>query len=632
MPIKVYYKNKEDEPCTIRPTPFVSVSENILKNKEGNFGVTYSITLTGTLLAKFGTPYASDPANPISDPLFLAFDNQTVASHVGNTIGPYKSFDKVALSSNSYYKPVKQKITGTAPNSSNILVDKSAAALLSKQRALRALFAEDGQKVEISDILDNAGATVICFPRVVSVDFTEGNYVNKCEYTIVLEADFLVRGNFTSDSELAGAYVDYADTFVNHDPNFALKKETTTLQELLDSKYTAFIEDYTESWNLEADDAQAETDVNHRTYRISHSLTATGKRTGHAPATAPSMENVYVDPEKDSAGLPTSQTVSPAWVQAKKFCLTKINNGNPSGTYPNFYGQLGSGTLDLIDSYQGYNHVRTESVDVTAGTYSITENWLLASGTSYENFSMSTSTSNTDPFINVNIDGNIKGLNNLPPFYGKGAHPSGSQGDPKLNSISGAFVHAMDKYNLLTNSGQFGLTSDLYKRANNLVAVPLNSQPTSINLQTNPINGEISYSLGFNNRPTNIISGVIAESIQVNDTYPGDIFAVLPVLGRATGPILQYVGGRTEYKRDVSINLTMDYTKIPYGKERNPLLLKKPSVVNPTANQLAQLVNELSPAGEPGVRKYFISPPTESWSPKEGSYSFNISWTYELDR
>ena len=34
MPIKVYYKNKETEPCTIRPTPFVSVSENILKNKE----------------------------------------------------------------------------------------------------------------------------------------------------------------------------------------------------------------------------------------------------------------------------------------------------------------------------------------------------------------------------------------------------------------------------------------------------------------------------------------------------------------------------------------------------------------------------------------------------------------------
>lgn len=76
----------------------------------------------------------------------------------------------------------------------------------------------------------------------------------------------------------------------------------------------------------------------------------------------------------------------------------------------------------------------------------------------------------------------------------------------------------------------------------------------------------------------------------------------------------------------------MDYTKIPYGSERDTLLLKKPSVVEPTATQIADLLKELSPQGEPGIRKYFISPPSESWNPKEGTYSFNISFTYELDR
>ena len=164
------------------------------------------------------------------------------------------------------------------------------------------------------------------------------------------------------------------------------------------------------------------------------------------------------------------------------------------------------------------------------------------------------------------------------------------------------------------------------------MAVQLNSQPTSVSLGTNEFTGEISYSLAFNNRPTNIVSGVIAESIQVNDTYPGDVFAVIPVLGRETGPVLQYIGGRTEYKRDVSINLTMDYTKVPYGSGRNTLLLKKPSLVEPTATQIADLLKELSPQGEFGVRKYFISPPSESWSPKEGTYSFNVSFTYELDK
>ena len=128
------------------------------------------------------------------------------------------------------------------------------------------------------------------------------------------------------------------------------------------------------------------------------------------------------------------------------------------------------------------------------------------------------------------------------------------------------------------------------------------------------------------------MSGVIAESISVNDTYPGDIFAVIPVLGRATGPVLQYIGGRSEYRRDISLNLTMDYTKIPYGSGYNTLLLKKPSLVEPTASQIANLLNELSPKNEFGIRKYFASPASESWNPKEGTYSFNISFTYELDR
>ena len=76
----------------------------------------------------------------------------------------------------------------------------------------------------------------------------------------------------------------------------------------------------------------------------------------------------------------------------------------------------------------------------------------------------------------------------------------------------------------------------------------------------------------------------------------------------------------------------MDYTKIPYGDQRSSLLMKKPSLVEPTASQIAELLGELSPQGEPGVRKYFISPPSESWNPKDGTYSFNVSWTYELDR
>ena len=600
MPIKVHYKNDPTQICSIRPTPFIQISEAVLKNKQGTFGATYTITLTGTLLPEHGTPYA---LNSATDQPFGFFTGYSPTDIGYNFIGPYGQFDNVPLSVRD--KPPRQQII-EGSNPTIIQNTKPASAIVSKQRALRALFAQDGQRVELSDVLDNAGATVVCYPRTVSVDFTEGPYLTKSEFTIVLEADYLLRGNFDDDQLL----VDLEGTFANSGVD--IRSTATTIQTLLDDQDTAFIETYSEDWSLEADEAGGESPDNPITYRITHNLNATGK-TVYGP------DGLDYNFNQD----PSNTINRPAWEQAKNFVQKKLSYGGSGIPYPNVVGQIGSGTVNLVDSYGGYNHVRTEQIGVTEGTYSVSESWVLSSGTANETFSMTTATSNTDPFVSVNIDGNIKGLRNISPS---------DFGDPSLNAANGAYANALKKYNQISNSGQFGLTSDAYKRANNLVAVSLNSQPVSISLGTNQYNGEITYSLAFNNRPTNIISGVIAESIQVNDTYPGDVFAIIPVIGRATGPVLQYIGGRTEYKRDVSINLTMDYTKIPYGDKRNTLILKKPSLVEPTASQIAELLGELSPKGEPGVRKYFISPPSESWNPKEGTYSFNISWTYELDR
>jgi len=584
MPIKVHYRNDENQVCTIRPTPLVQISESVLKNKEGTFGITYTITLTGSLLPNEGTPYALNPAD---NDLFEFFNP---AIQTTPRVGPYSQFDLVPTSTRK--RPPKQK------------VPKPEAAIFSKQRALRALFAQDGQKMEITDILDDTGATIVCYPRTVSVDFTEGQYLTKCDYTITLEADYLLRGVYQDDQLL----VDYEGTFANS----GLRGTNITISNLLDSNDTAFIETYSEDWGIEADDQAGESVENPITYRISHSLSATGK-TVYGPDGVNYNYNIS----------PTGRMNIPAWEQAKRFVQKRLSAGGSGISYPNILGQIGSGTINLANSYGGYNHIRTEQINVTDGTYSVSENWVLSSGTSTETYNMSVSTSNSDPFVNVQIDGNIKGLRSITPD---------KLGDALINSVSGAYTNALKKYNQISNSGKFGLTSDIYKRANNLVAAELNSQPVSVSLAINQYIGEITYSLNFNNRPTNIISGVIAESITVNDTYPGDVFAMIPVIGRATGPVLQYIGGRTEYKRDISINLTMDYTKVPYGDKRNSLLLKKPSVVEPTASQIASLINELSPKNEPGIRKYFVSPPSESWNPKEGTYSFNISWTYELDR
>ena len=574
--LKIRYHNDPLQDCVIRPTPFVSISTNILKNKVGRFGITYTITLTGTLLPDEGTPYALNPAT--NEPFgFLA--GQAVAHiPVGATFhGPYKAFDSIAFSARK--TPPRQQVE-----------NKFAAAILSKQKVLRALFARDGQRVEFTDVKDETQAMLHCNPRVISVDFSEGSFVSKAEYTIVLEADALYHGD-------TNPYISEAGTAVGS----GLTTFDRTLSNLLAATGTAFIEEYSEDWGIEVDEAAGESIDLPRSYSISHNLNATGK----------------------TFFSPSGTIDKPAWQQARDFIQLKISS-QPSGDYPNVAGIVGSGALELIDVYKGFNHVRTENINETAGSYGITERWLLAAGSATENYSMTTATSSDNPFINVSINGTIKGLSLVP--------ASGWPADPDEMDASGAYGNALRKYNLISNSGRFGLPSDVYKRANNLVAVQLNSQPLSISLGTNQFNGEITYALSFDNRPTNIITGALAESFSVNDTYPGDVFAVIPVLGRATGPIIQYIGGRTEYRRDVSLNLTMDYTRIPYGSGRETLLLKKPSLVEPTATEIANLIRELSPQGEFGIRKYFVSPPSESWDPKAGTYSFNVSFTYELDR
>lgn len=560
MPVRVFHNGNA---CTIRPTPLVSISQSLQKNGAGEaFGSIYTITLTGTIIADQGSPYAIKQDGSRYD--FFGTPP--------NSIGPYGAFDN--NTSHFSGRPPQQKISTI----------EASDAIFSKQRALRALFAQDGRKLEISDFNDNE-PTIICYPRLVGdIQFEEGIYVDICKYTITLEADVLLNKDLIVDEE---------GTLVSTDNGIQIL--TNAKEDALIASGAAFINDYSEEWTLEADDALGESLETPRSYRISHSINATGKT------------------HYNASGL-----MEPAWVQAKRFVQRRL--ANSVNDYPNIMGKIGSGTINLISAYGGFNHIRTEQISESNGTYSVTENWLLASGNSYENYSMSINSSIDTAFVSVSIDGNIKGLTAISPS-GFGVGVSGS-----------AFNNALNKYYKISNSGHFGLTSDIYKRANNVVEVQLNSQPKSVAIGLNEFMGEITYNLQFDNRPTNIISGVLTENIQVNDTYPGDVFAIIPVIGRKTGPVLQYIGGRTEYKRDLQISLLMDYTRIPYGNSRSTLLMQKPSVSEPTASQLANLINELSPANEPGVRKYFINPPQENWNPKTGEYNFSLSWVYELDK
>ena len=574
--IIVHYKNSQ--PCVIRPTPLVSISQTPIKTKLGTFGSTYNITLNGAIIAYDGSPF---------------YDTTT-----GN--GPSGVFTSTQIN----YQPDGSE---NRPASEEVSIGNRLDSIFAKQHALRELFALDGQKIEIKSI-NGSGTPIVCYPSVDSITFDEGQYTDIARYTINLTANTLQdkQGNVLSDGRPLLPSGNYSSTDEYGNP---IRQTESDMMDF----YGGFVEDFNDTWAVEVDEGFGQEYTGGiftpRAYRVTRNMTATGRV-------------MFLDGTRHEA-----------WSQAQKFLKKYVlGDGDQEGltSYPAYDEKniFASGFLNL-ENYRGYNHLRTENIDKSAGSYSISDTWLLASGDSaIENFNMSISAGIDDPFVRVSIDGNIRGLSSLP--------ASGYTSDTSLINFSQAdgktpFQRARDKYLSLSNSGQYGVGCDIYKRANNMTEQVLNSQPATISLGSNELTGELTYNLEFNNRPANIFTGVLSETIDISDTAPGDVFAVIPVLGRSTGPILQYIGGRTEYQRSVSVSMTLDHTDIGYGDQRQDLILRKPSINEPLRTELKNVITQTSPANEPGVRKYFVTAPQESWNPKTGNYSLTVSWTYELD-
>jgi hypothetical protein len=560
MPVHVTHKITGDT-CALIPAPFVNISRDPIKTGDGQvIGVNFSITLKGTLLDSKGSPVARKNNTDLFD-----FEDPTPPL-LG---GPYGEF-------------YMGSTWGTGSQTLGQLVpfDKKMKALLRKQEAIRSLFSQDGQTIEIVPV--DGDHPLKLNPRVLSIEFSEGNWVERCEYTIQLEADNLYAEGFTNkrddDSDPAEAHILGSGNYVSA---------------------------FTEDWSIENNE-QAESNTIPNTYRMTHNINATGKR------------------HYDSDG----NLVAEAWQQARD--IVQLYLGSATATlstdYPSFPPFIGSGSLCLSDSYGGFNQSRTERIDEANGSYGVVETWVLSSGNALETYNTTIRTGSQDPFITVSIDGNITGLNTV------SACDRGAFATTPLPT-STAYQNAELKYQELTASGLFGINSPVFKRANSSVGVDINSGPMTVSVASNESQGTIAYNLEFNNRPINCVTGAISESITINDTYPGDVFASIPVLGRRTGPVLQYIGTRTEYRRGFSIDLTMDYNRIPYSCNTYTLNKSKPSVTVPQAAELATLIDNASPKYEPGIVKWFVAPsPQETWNPKEGRYTFNIEWVYELSQ
>lgn len=421
--------------------------------------------------------------------------------------------------------------TGYPPDET-VLNDARLGAILRKQEALRELFSEEGKSFEVQSL---DGSQPLKFnPRINSIDIPEGVWYDQCPYSINMEADIIYP--------------------LDEDDNLDL------------------IVDTVETWNIDTDDSPEGFGLP-RLYRISHNVSATGKRFYNNEG------NVTVEP----------------WQIARNYVVERLGFDMTL--------MLSSGVRDLPSYYGQFNHIRTESIDKTGGNYGITETWILTSGTSIEDFSIEIQKGIEDGLTNVNVQGNITGL---------------EQRDANMQLITSKYENASSRFTLA--SGLALSRAQVYSGYN------LNILPVSETIGKNPITGTINYAFTYNDRPSRLIEGALSEVISLSENnIDTNTIAIIGVLGRGRGPVLQPIGTREALSRSLNIEVVFPKTNFGTGSVseiRAAFFDQKPTV------KVSGIIEAVNPANT-GFSQVYITQNDENWQPINGRYSRNITWTYE---
>ena len=430
---------------------------------------------------------------------------------------------------------------GTYPPDEAITDATRLSNIMRKQEALRKLFATEGKVLEWDPIYPDATTPIKCNPRIKGIEFAEGNWVSDCAYTIFAEADVL-------QGTLVGSGEDDFD-----DLSYVISKAQ-------------------EDWSLEPADDTA------RTYRLTHTLSATGKRSYNAGGTlinGGAWQNAQI------------------WVQARMGI--DPNRLNPTGNILSLQDPaIPGGSTGYTANPEAFNYIRSEHVNELAGTYSVTETWLVfdAHGMpapAVEEFNVNTRRDETGR-TSVTLEGTIKGLEVR----------DGSSHELEATRFDNAYEYFA------------GIMGGLLGRAQDYSGITLNPFPLSVSSGVNPNGGTLTYHWEYNDRPVSIVTGSITENVTITIDNPGDVVAKQVVLGRAIGPLIQAIGTITEKHKTVSIEAQMPGAV--YGG---------PALIMPDTDAI---VASLAPIG---TLVFWLERDTPTFNYTTGRYSRTTTWGYE---
>jgi hypothetical protein len=435
-------------------------------------------------------------------------------------------------------------------------------SLMAKQCALQGLFQDNYKKLEI-------GSSFAAYPRVASFAIDDTSNAQYFTYSINLEADNL--------------YCDGSPIY--------------------STSGCPGISSYDDSWDVNYDEEVTSYWGDNRLFRISHNCSAVG-----------------VGVRGTSGWIKTPFESARDWVKSKTGAYTGMENA------PLIDGIVFSGgELRRSDNYPHtlYNYYETHSFDKVNNTYSISENWIAATGDFIESYTIDISDDSSSICPAVSIQGSIKGFE---------IRTSGV-----VAIDESKYAHANEQLRHLIAITGF------HERCEDISGITLQVEPTSSTITKNPFTGEITYSYGFKKLPVKWLTGTKFEKITVSHNWGEDIYATLTILGKGEmiQPININAAGERTIGRLNKTSLTIDAVypckhigqvspssgigilgpRFVPGDTGQTYALDLRDVVNAYKQQI---INEFDPDW------IMVDSQSENYDRNDGSYQYSLSWTWQL--
>lgn len=289
-------------------------------------------------------------------------------------------------------------------------------------------------------------------------------------------------------------------------------------------------------------------------------------------------------------------------VNALDFVNSKARFGKSSGESIYLSGSGWKGN-ESGTPYKVKNYSSGTTVDPTTREVTKTSTFILVPNSNYQKalaqYNLEYSSSVEDPNVTYTITGSVLGLRGI---------SDGADVTRMSNAQLG--------YNLF--SGTFLTKIKNTFPAAAAAATKVNSTSFSFNSTRNYNAGTIEFSVVYNTRPTNDITGddgkVITsfEKIESTDSGGTTVLNIVPVIGRELGPVLQDTGTVSERTRDFTL-------EVVYLKGKG----------NSNGPGTSDIVDDYTPPKGTTNQFVYITADSSTWNPNEYRYVRNITWVYE---